>query len=98
MPLGGLGICGGGSEKLRSRRSCGGVGSGFDEVEERLECVGDAGVMGRGGMKSGGGLSARTVEDGGRGGMKSGGFGSGFDEEDEDEDECECAEDANEGT
>jgi hypothetical protein len=47
-------ICGGGREKLRSRCSCGGVESGFDEDEERSEWVGDVGVMGRGGMKSGG--------------------------------------------
>jgi len=96
VPLGGLGICGGGSEKPGSRRSCGGVASGFDEDEGGSECIGDVGVMGRGGMKSGGGLSTRTVEDVGvmgRGGMKSGGFGSGFDEDEE----CECVEDANEG-
>ena len=94
MPLSGLGICGGDSETRGSRRSCGGVGSGFNEDEERSECVGDVGVTGRGGMKSGGGLPARTVEDAGRGGMKSGGFGSGFDEEEE----CEFEfEDADEG-
>jgi len=76
VPLGGLGICGGGSEKPGSRRSCGGVASGFHEDEERSECVRDVGVMGRGGMKSGGGLAARTVEDAGvmgRGGTKIGG-------------------------
>lgn len=61
MPLGGLGICGGGSEKPGSRRSGGGVESVSSENMERTECVGDVGVMERGGMKSGGGLGAKTV-------------------------------------
>jgi hypothetical protein len=38
-----LGTCGGGSEKPGSRLSCGGVGSGFDDDDERYVCVEDAG-------------------------------------------------------